>query len=203
MRYIFNGFIILFSFYIILLTVNGQATLSTYIILILLEWFLILIGKPLVRQGVFCNFYKKGSLGKEDGPYGTIHIKTIEKDLTKISYEGFKQLILDLYQAKGYKVEEFLESDSGTYLMVRRNKELLAVGMSYQSGAEEVAWKEMTAAVYDKMKVYKATKGIVITNSKFENYHIKEARPRHTQLMDRDLLVPFVKEGILLSRKNH
>lgn len=203
MKHIFNGFIMLLSFYIVLLTVNGQVTLSNYFVLILLEWLLLLVGNPLIRQGVFGPFYKKGSLGEEDGPYGMIHIKTIEKDLTKITDEGFKQLIIDLYQNKGYKMEYLLEDDLGTYLMVRRNKELLAIGISYQSEGEEVAWKEMTEAVHAKMKAYKANRGMVITNSRFQNYHIKEARPRRTELMDIDLLIPFVKEGILLSRKNH
>lgn len=203
MKYIFNGFIMLFSFYIILLTFNEQTTLLTYFILILLEWLLILVGKPLIRQGVFGNFYRKGSLGKEDGPYGTIHIKTIEKDLNKISAQGFEQLIIDLYQAKGYEVEGILGQASGTYLLAKRKKELIAICIKYQAEAEEVSWKEMTEAVYEEMKAYKATRGIVITNSKFQNYHIKEARPRRTQLMDRDLLIPFVKEGILLSRKNN
>lgn len=202
MRYIFNGFIMLFSFYIIFLIFNGQANLFTYLTLIILEWLFILVGKPVVRQSVFSRFYRKGSLGEEDGPYGKIHIRSIKEDLDKIGVEGFKQLIADLYEAKGYEVECLLEEEIGSYLLARRKKERIIIGVKYKAEAEEVAWKEMTEAVSRQMQQAEATRGIVITNSRFQNYHIKEARPKRTQLMDYDLLVPFVKEGILLSRKN-
>lgn len=202
MKYIFNGFIMLFSFYIIFLIFNGQASPLTYFTLILLEWLFILVGKPIVRQSVFSPFYRKGSLGEEGGPYGKIHIKSIKEDLNKIGVEGLKQLIVDLYEAKGYEVACILEEETGSYLLARRKKERVVIGVKYKAETEEVAWKEMTEAVSEQMQEAEATRGIVITNSKFQNYHIKEARPKRTQLMDYDLLVPFVKEGILLSRKN-
>ncbi len=204
MKYIFNGLIILFSSYIILLIFKEQATPLTCFILILLEWLLILLGKPLIRQSTFSGLYRKGSFGEENGPYGEIHIKSIEEDLNKIGDKGFEKLIADLYQTKGYEVECIPEEDEvGIHLVAKRKKEVIAICIKYKADIDGVSWKETTQKVYEDMKIYKANKGIVITNSKFQNYDIKEARPKHTQLMDYHLLVPFIKEGILISMKNN
>ncbi|ADZ82728.1 restriction endonuclease [Cellulosilyticum lentocellum] len=203
MKYIFNGLIMLFSFYIALLIFKGEANTLTYFTLIFIEWVLMLIGKPFLRQSTFSRLYKKGSLGDERGPYGKIHMNSIEEDLNKVEAKDFDKLIADLYQTKGYEVECIPKSEQmGINLIARRRKEVVVICTKYRTEIDADSWKEAVQGVSENMKHYKANRGIVITNSKFNNYDIKEARPKHTQLIDYHLLVPLIKEGMLINLKN-
>lgn len=204
MKYIFNALIMLFSFYIALLIFKGEANTLTYFTLIFIEWVLILIGKPFLRQSTFSRLYKKGSFGDERQAYGKIHMNSIQEDLNKVEAKDFEKLIADLYQTKGYKVECIPKTEQmGINLIARRKKEVVAICTKYRTEIDAGSCKEAVQGVYENMKLYKANKGIVITNSKFNNYDIKEARPKHTQLMDYHLLVPLIKEGILIKLKSN
>ncbi len=107
-----------------------------------------------------------------------------------MSGEEFEDFLAKIYRKKGYKVIQTPHScDYGADLIITKSGYASCIqAKRYSSNVGSKAIQEVQAS----LNYYKASKGIVITNSKFTPNAIKLAKANHIQLIDRNALISLI-----------
>lgn len=110
--------------------------------------------------------------------------------IDKMSGEEFEDFLAKIYRKKGYKVIQTPHSsDYGADLIITKSGYASCIqAKRYSSNVGSKAIQEVQAS----LNYYKASKGIVITNSKFTPNAIKLAKANHIQLIDRNALISLM-----------
>lgn len=114
------------------------------------------------------------------------------EDLDVMNGFEFESFLIKLFSNMGYKVEQTkLSGDQGADLIIERNKNKTVVQAKCYSGKiSNKAVQEVVASI----KYYKASDGIIVTNSYFTPSAIKLADSNQVRLIDRNKLKELIKK---------
>ncbi len=131
-----------------------------------------------------------GDLSKE------IELQKLALDFSNLKngYE-FEEYVANLYKKLGYKIEEVTKKsgDQGADVIAWKNKEKYVIQAKfYNSPVGNKAVQEVVAS----LGMYKANKGIVVTNNTFTISAIELAKANNIELIDGEKIEEFKKEII-------
>lgn len=123
-----------------------------------------------------------------------IEFQKLELDYTNIKngYE-FEEYVSKLYEKLGYEVEEVTRKsgDQGADVIVNKDgKKYVIQAKFYNSPVSNKAVQEVVAAI----GMYKADKGIVVTNNRFTDSAIELAKANNIELVNGNKIEEFKKE---------
>ena len=133
------------------------------------------------------KFIKQNSIKK------LIPIKKFNiKEVDALNGHDFETFCAFLFRKLNYKVTQTQASnDYGADLVISKNRVIYSVQCKrYSKNLDNTAIQEVVAS----MSFYKATKSIVITNSKFTKSAINLAKVNNVILIDRDALVSLMSK---------
>ena len=193
MRYIFNGMVILFSCYIIGIIIKGDQNTLMCFSLFFIEWFIIILCKPKLRKLTFMKLHRKESFGEEGKTYGVIQNTQVEEVMQKIQLNPFKDLVIDLFKAKGYQVEETKIGEEEGVLIATKGEMLLTLKLQHRL---ENDWFVSEDILQQVDKSLPRGKKVIITNGRFTRHTIKQAKLSHIELINGNKLIGMIREEI-------
>ena len=192
MRYIFNGIVILFSCYIIGLIIKGNQNTLICFSLFFIEWLVIMLCKPKLRKLTFMKLHRKESFGEERKTYGVIQNTQVEEVMQKIHLNSFKELVIDLFKAKGYQVEETKIGEEGV-LIATKGEILLTLKLEHRLDNDWFVSENVLQQVDTSLS---KGKKVIITNGRFTRHTIKQAKLHHIELINGNKLIGMIREEI-------
>lgn len=133
--------------------------------------------------------------------------KEIEKEQLEVDYSNvqngyeFEEYIANLYRKLGYKIEEVTKKsgDQGADVITYKDNVKYVIQVKfYNNPVGNKAVQEAVGAI----GMYKADKGIVVTNSTFTTSAIELAQANHIELVDGEKIEEYKKEIVRIAKPN-
>jgi restriction endonuclease Mrr len=137
-----------------------------------------------IKKEIELEIFEKRLLEDDQG----IHLEAVDQ-LDGYDFEGF---LTNLYTKMGYNVEQTkLSGDQGADLVVVKFGEKSVIqAKRYGTKVGNYAVQEIVAAI----SLYKAQKGMVVTNNYFTSAAIELAKANNIELIDRDALEKLINK---------
>ena len=153
-----------------------------------------MLCKPTLRRLTFVKLHKKESFGGKEATYGIIRNDNVEEALQKLEPLAFKDLVIDLFIARGYEVEgRKLEGNIGIDVVAKKGQETLFIKLQSANEKEWLISEEVVGQVLENLN---KAKNMIITNGRFEQSTIKKARKSNIELVNGTKLASLIREII-------
>ena len=196
-KYVFNILIVCLSLYAIALILSGRGSFAEYLTVIGIEWVLLMVGRPVLRQGTFSKLYKKGTFGSEEAPYGALTLKNLEKELEAIAPDAFVNLAGDVLESQGFEVEYTPDMEAcGVDFIAKRNKTVMLVKAVHKNASGGKVDAGAVKLISECMKEYGANSHMIITTGKFSDEAIKSGQKLRTRLIGEPMFIEMTRHAI-------
>ena len=186
-------------------------SLGEYFVLLIVAYAFLVLANEEARNAIMIRlFMREGCFSQSNEHYGVIYSKTIKQDIARIMPKDFPYFIRDLYIKKGYKARVVNEDidNYGIDVIAQKDDEILAIRTVFLKNKGETVGNAEIQKVVAGMRLYAATKAIVITNKPreknkdgvmeecFSKAAVEQGQPNGVKLIEGNGLQALVRDVI-------